>query len=128
MAGDDPRGRDVEGDHHRRRADALLAAGLADHHQGLAVQHRVRDAVEGCDGVTSDAKLDVDVVECEEGCGHGAHRSFGSNASRNASPRRMKARTVMLRNSAGKNSMCGYCSRYPCATESCSPQEIAGRR
>ncbi len=124
----------------------LAGAGLAEDGQRLARRHGEADAVDGLGDAVAGAELDVQVLDLEQrraggrASGHGVdrwrslrssvmapHRSFGSKASRSASPSMMKASTVTTRTAHGKSSRCGRLADVVLALRRSSmPQEIAG--
>ena len=110
----------VEDPHDRLGANALAAPRLAEDRQRLVLVERVRESVNRSDDSVLDPEFDVQVVDVEQVglrikglaaesvvllvavCCH--QRSFGSRASRKASPMRMNEKTATLRKAPGKSS------------------------
>ena len=122
----------------------LPRAGLAEHGQGLAGVEVVRDAVDHLGDAVAGAELHVQVADLEQVTALGrpapallsgstvscvmrtSYRSFGSKASRTASPSMMNASTVRARNADGHDQRDGrsrMCSR-PASMS--MPQEMVG--
>src|SRR5450631_3195273 len=109
----DVAGRGVEDSHDGLGGHRLAGAGLAQNGEGLAGLQVKGDAVDGLGHPVAGAELDVQVLDLEHRrtgvpaaprvvgggvdrvLGHRIHRSFGSRASRTASPSSMKASTVI---------------------------------
>ncbi len=84
--------------HQRQHGDALARAGFADHAHDLSLVDGKIQPVDGAQGAARGLELDGEVLDLDQG-----HQrfNFGSSASRNPSPMRLKASTVIRMASPG---------------------------
>ena len=110
-SGGDP-GRPREDPHRRQRRDALPAARLADEPERLARADVERDAVHRVDEAAARPEADAQVVDREQRrLAHVRPRSFGSIASRMASPMRLNPITAITIAMPGKTARNGAVCR-----------------
>ena len=102
-------GRDRDQAQDRERGDALAAAALADHAQGLAAPQLERDAVDRLDHAVAGQEVGPEILDLEDRWpGPGRHMRLamrGSRRSRSPSPNRLTASTVSARNRPGNRIM-----------------------
>ena len=92
--------------------DGLARAGLADYAEHLALLHGEGHAVQRLDFARGGKERESFVFYFQKFFAQSSRPpcqffSFGSNASRSPSPKRLNARMMMLISIAGKNSRCG---------------------
>src|SRR5439155_1116091 len=96
----------------RERGHALAAARLADDPERLAARDVEGDAVDGVHDPTARPELDAQVLHRQQGLSvQTLPRSFGSSASRSASPIRLKPSTVITIAMPGKIASRGCADR-----------------
>src|ERR1051326_5943283 len=126
-AGGMARGRIGQKLHHRERGDRLAGAGLAHERDGLAPADIERDAVDRDELARALGEGDGEVADVEQRRGgrvHGAHRKVlrGSNASRTASPAKMRSESMSASVKKDVRPSQGAC-RFAFACASISPSD-----
>src|SRR5262249_20019113 len=108
--------------------DRLARSAFADERDGFAGLDAERHAVDGLDPAVWRRKLHVQSLDGQRPHDYNRFAMRGSVMSRSPSPRRLTARTVIDRNSAGKKTTNGFTCQITRPSDMMPPQDgmIAG--